>query len=284
MASVTLTIEEEYDMVEFSVLMSVYHKEKPEFLRQSLDSIFSQTLPPTEVVLVQDGPVPEAIAQVMDEYQASHPEMKLIKLDKGCGLGGALNEGLKHCSYDIVARMDTDDISKPDRFKEQVTWLAEHPDVDVCGSWIDEFSGEVNNVVSSRKPPQEHADIVSFSHKRNPMNHPTVVFRRKAVERAGSYQPFHLFEDYYLWVRMIQTGCHFHNIQRSLLFFRMSPDMFLRRGGFKYSCTEIRFQKKLHKMGHIGWGTMMQNIIYRTTVRNLPNSIRKFIYVGLLRR
>ena len=105
MASVTLTIEEEYDMVEFSVLMSVYHKEKPEFLRQSLDSIFSQTLPPTEVVLVQDGPVPEAIAQVMDEYQASHPEMKLIKLDKGCGLGGALNEGLKHCSYDIVARM-----------------------------------------------------------------------------------------------------------------------------------------------------------------------------------
>lgn len=270
-------------MVEFSVLMSVYHKEKPEYLRQSLDSVFNQTLPPTEVVLVQDGPVPEPISQVISEFQTAHKELKTIKLEKGRGLGGALNEGLKHCSYDLVARMDTDDICKPNRFETQLTWLAEHPDVDVCGCWIDEFAGDTDNVITSRKPPQEHADIVSFSRKRNPVNHPTVVFRREAVERAGSYQPFYLFEDYYLWIRMIQAGCRFHNIQRSLLFFRMSSDLFLRRGGVKYSCSEIRFQKKLHQMGHIGWCTMVTNIVYRTTVRNLPNRVRSYIYKHLLR-
>ena len=234
-------------------------------------------------MLVQDGPVPEAITQVMSAFQTAHPELKIVKLDKGMGLGDALNEGLKHCSYDLVARMDTDDICKPDRFETQITWIDQHPEIDVCGCWTDEFSGDINNVVASRKPPQDHDAIVSFSRKRNPLNHPTVVFRRQAVERVGSYQHFHLFEDYYLWIRMIQAGSKFHNIQRSLLYFRMSSDTFLRRGGFKYSCTENRFQKKMHQMGHISWGTMVRNMVYRTTVRNLPNPIRKFIYLGLLR-
>lgn len=271
-------------MTHFSVLMSVYDKENPDFLQQSLDSIFNQTLPPSEVVLVQDGPLSEQQLQVIQRFQTVHPELKTVPLAACHGLGGALNEGLRHCSYDLVARMDTDDISKPERFKTQIGWMEQHPETDICGSWIDEFMGDVSNVISSRRPPRDHKDIVNFARRRNPMNHPTVVFRRKAVEAAGGYQHFYLFEDYYLWIRMIMAGSRFHNIQQSLLYFRMSDDMFLRRGGLKYTRSEIRLQRQLHQIGFIGCGTMMRNIAYRTVVRNMPNKLRRLVYITLLRR
>jgi glycosyltransferase involved in cell wall biosynthesis len=271
-------------MSDFTVLLSVYHKEKPEYLRQSLDSVFSQTLPPTEVVLVQDGPITQELTAVVEDFLGKHPEMKTVKLAKGQGLGGALNEGLKHCSFELVARMDTDDICKPQRFQTQIAWMEAHPETDVCGCWIDEFLGDTSNIVSSRKPPVEHEAIVSFGRKRNPVNHPTVVFRKQAVEKAGGYQPFYLFEDYYLWIRMIQAGCKFHNIEQSLLFFRMSENMFHRRGGKAYSRSEIRLQREFHKMGYISWPTMAHNIVCRSTVRNLPNGLRKLVYLFLLRK
>lgn len=271
-------------MTHFSVLMSVYYKENPEYLQQSLDSIFNQTLPPSEVVLVQDGHMDEQLLEVIDRCQADHPEFKTVKLTECHGLGGALNEGLRHCSYDLVARMDTDDIAKPMRFKTQIEWMEQHPDTAVCGSWIDEFTTDTSHVISSRRPPRDHLNIVSFARKRNPINHPTVVFRRQAVENAGGYQHFYLFEDYYLWIRMIMAGCKFHNIQQSLLFFRMSDDTFQRRGGLKYTQSEIKLQRQLHQMGFIGWGTMIQNMTYRTIVRNMPNKLRRFVYITLLRR
>ncbi len=271
-------------MTQFSVLMSVYNKENPDFLQQSLDSIFNQTLPPSEVVLVQDGPINEQLQRVIDCCQTAHPELKTVKLTKCHGLGDALNEGMRACSNDLIARMDTDDICTPDRFEIQVKYMQEHPDTAICGSWIDEFTGDVSHVISSRKPPRDHQDIVSFARKRNPLNHPTVVFRRQAVEEVGGYQHFYLFEDYYLWTRMIMAGCKFHNIQQSLLLFRMSDDTFQRRGGLKYTQSEIRLQHQLHQMGFIGWGTMVQNLAYRTIVRNMPNKLRRFVYISLLRR
>ena len=271
-------------MTHFSVLMSVYNRENPDFLQQSLDSIFNQTLPPAEVVLVQDGPLDDELQQVIDCCQKAHKELKTVKLTTCHGLGSALNEGLRHCSYDLVARMDTDDLAKPERFKTQIEWMEQHPDTDVCGCWIDEFTGDTSNVISSRKPPRDHQDIVKFARKRNPINHPTVVFRRQAVEKAGGYQHFYLFEDYYLWTRMIMEGSRFHNIQDSLLFFRLSDNMFQRRGGLRYTQSEVRFQHRLHQMGFIGWGTMIQNIAYRSIVRNMPNKLRRFVYITLLRR
>jgi len=270
--------------MDFSVLMSVYAKEKPEFLRQSLDSIYTQTLPPTEVVMVQDGPITDELQSVIDDFASAHAEMKTVRLKESQGLGNALNEGLKHCSCDVIARMDTDDICKADRFEKQIGWMEAHPETDVCGSWIDEFIGDTSNLVASRKTPEEHSAIVAFSKKRNPVNHPTAVFRKQTVERVGSYQHFFLFEDYYLWVRMMQAGAVFHNIQESLLYFRMSKDMFHRRGGLAYSRSEINIQREFHRMGHISWGTMVQNIVYRVTVRNLPNPCRKFIYLFLLHK
>lgn len=163
----------------FSVLLSLYHKESPLFLRQSLTSIFTQTLLPIEVVLVEDGPLTDELYAVIKEFTSQHPELKVISLPTNRGLGKALNEGLKHCSYDLVARMDTDDIAKPDRFEKQLAIFLEHPEIDVVGAWIDEFEGEVSNVLSMRKVPEQHENILRFAKGRCPVNHPVVMFRRR---------------------------------------------------------------------------------------------------------
>ncbi|MCR4854523.1 MAG: glycosyltransferase [Prevotella sp.] len=269
--------------MKFSVLMSVYECEQPAHLKQALDSVFEQTLPPTEVVLVEDGPLtPELLAVIEDEQQL-HSSLNVLSLKENQGLGNALNEGLKQCHHELVARMDTDDVCKKERFARQVGFMEQHPDVDVLGSWVDEFVGDISQVVSTRRPPEHHDEIVRFGRKRNPINHPSVMFRRESVERAGGYQHFYLFEDYYLWARMIQNGARFHNLPEALLFFRMSGNMFQRRGGLSYVRTEIAFQQKLHQTGYIGYGRMLKNISIRTAMRIIPNKMRRFFYLRVLR-
>lgn len=253
-------------------------------MRESLESVFGQTLQPDEVVLVEDGPLTPALYEVVDELASQHTRIKRIVLEKNRGLGNALSEGLKHCSYDLVARMDTDDICKPERFARQVVFMENHPEIDVVGAWIDEFQETISNVTSTRKLPQNPQEIRSFGKKRNPMNHPVTMFRKQAVEAVGGYLPFSLFEDYYLWVRMMLNGSKMYNIPESLLYFRFSPEMCKRRGGLKYAYVEIRFQRLLHKLGYIGILTMMENVCIRLVTRLIPNSLRGWIYKKLLRR
>lgn len=268
----------------FSVLLSVYRKEQPAYLQQSLDSIFTQTLMPDEVVLVKDGPLTEELDLVIGDYCRKYPILKIVPLAQNQGLGKALNEGLKHCSYDLVARMDTDDIAKSDRFEKQVKVFEVHPEFDVVGAWIDEFEGDIKNVTSVRKLPSDHCAIVEFAKRRCPVNHPVVMFRKNAVQAAGGYLHFPLFEDYYLWIRMLLNGSRFYNIPEALLYFRLSPDMFKRRGGWKYAMDEIKFQRKLLDLGFIGFVRFIENVCVRFAVRILPNNFRGFLYTKILRK
>ena len=270
--------------MKFSVLLSLYYKESPLFLHDSLNSIFTQTLLPDEVVLVEDGPLTPALYEVVEDFVRRHTEIKRVVLEKNGGLGHALNEGLKYCSNDLVARMDSDDICKEERFARQVTFMENHPEIDVVGAWIDEFQDNISNVISTRKLPQQPDEIRVFGKKRNPMNHPVTMFRKQAVIDAGGYQPFPLFEDYYLWVRMILNGAKMYNIPESLLFFRFSPEMLKRRGGWRYACVEVRFQWRLHQLKYIGFPTMITNICIRMTTRIVPNNLRQWIYKKLLRK
>lgn len=267
----------------FSVLLSLYYKEKPTFLSQSLNSIFNQSIYPSEVIIVKDGPLTAELEKIVGVYQQKYPSLKIISLSQNQGLGRALNEGLKYCSYDIVARMDTDDIAKPDRFEKQLSFLETHPEIDVVGSWIDEFEGSIDNILSVRKLPETPEELFQYGKSRNPINHPAVMFRKSAVLRSGSYQHFPLFEDYYLWVRMLMNGSKFYNIQESLLYFRTSPDMFKRRGGLKYALTEIKLQYRFYTLGYISFCQMLKNDIVRTVVRLIPNSLRSVIYQKVLR-
>lgn len=267
----------------FSVLFSLYYKENPTFLRESLNSIFTQAILPGEIILVKDGPLTDELDSIIKEYECQYLILRTISLKTNQGLGKALNEGLKHCSHDLVARMDTDDIVKPDRFEKQLKIFQEDPEVDVVGSWIDEFEGDISHVVSVRRLPECHEEILSFAKKRNPINHPVVMFRKKAVLAAGGYQHFPLFEDYYLWVRMLMNGAKFYNVQESLLYFRSSPDMFKRRGGLKYVGTEVRFQNFLLRSHFISFPRYVQNVIIRVMTRIMPNRWRTFLYRKKLR-
>ena len=271
-------------MNHISVLISVYCKEKPDNLRQSLDSIFSQTMPPNEVVLVEDGPLTEALDEIIAIYSKQHQELHVVKLPENVGLGLALKEGLKQCRNNLVARMDSDDISKPERLEKEFAYMEQHPETDVVGSWTDEFSENITQLITTRKVPETHEQLVSFSKKRNPMKHPTVMFRKKSVENAGSYQDCPLFEDYDLWIRMIHKNARFHNLQEPLLYFRLSKDFYNRRGGWNYIIKELNFQRSLHKNGHISLVTMMMNIVIRAILRMLPNNWRQKGYYFLLRR
>ena len=268
----------------FSVLLSLYAKESPTFLASSLDSIFHQTLLPTEIILVKDGPLTAELDAIVSDYAVRYPVLKVVALPQNQGLGRALNEGLKHCSYDIVARMDTDDISKPDRFEKQIAVFRKHPELDLVGAWIDEFEEDIHHVISTRKLPERHEDVMSYATRRNPVNHPVVMFRKSAVLAAGGYQHFPLFEDYFLWVRMLKNGAKFYNIQESLLYFRTTPNMFKRRGGWKYAMDEVRFQNVMRKMKMITWGRFLMNVAIRFPVRIMPNKLREVIYKKSLRK
>ena len=270
-------------MISFSVLLSIYNRESPISLCQSLDSIFSQILFPHEVVLVKDGPLTDDLERVINKYQSKYYILKVVSLPVNQGLGKALNEGLKHCSHDLVARMDTDDIAKPERFEKQVKIFQKHPEVDVVGSWIDEFERDISHVVSVRRLPECHEDIRQFAKRRNPINHPVVMFRKSAVLAAGGYRHFPLFEDYYLWIRMLMNGAKFYNIQESLLYFRFSPEMFKRRGGWKYMINELHFLQMMRQMHFISFSQFMQNLFVRFSIRLIPNSLRAIIYTKLIR-
>ncbi|MCI7576491.1 MAG: glycosyltransferase [Bacteroidales bacterium] len=266
----------------YSVLLSVYHKEYPNYLRESLDSVLCQTLPPDEVVIVKDGPLTDELEAVLADFTARYPIIKIVPLEKNVGLGSALNEGLRHCSHDLVARMDTDDISKPERFEKQIRFMAEHPEVDVCSAWIEEFETDTAHVHSIKKVPETHEEIMRYAKYRSPINHAVAVYRKEAVLKAGGYSGFP--EDYYLWVKMLLAGAKCYNLQESLYYCRFSQELIQRRGGWWYAKADVRSELDFYKMGFISLPLLVYNVIIRVTVRLTPPSVRTFIYKRLLRK
>jgi glycosyltransferase involved in cell wall biosynthesis len=269
----------------FSVLIPVYAKENPENFTQALNSIIKQTLIPSEIVIVKDGPLTSELDNVIESFARSYGNLfKIVFLEKNAGLGVALKLGVLNCSNEIIARMDSDDIASPLRFEKQIGFLGENIDIDIVGTWIAEFVNNPSEIVSVRTVPQFHQDILKFAKFRNPMNHMTVMFRKKAVLDAGNYQHFISFEDYYLWCRMLINGAKFANIPEPLVFVRRGINFVKRRGGLVYFRQEIEFQKKLYKIGFISMFEFVRNIILRGSVRLLPSFFLESLYTTILRR
>ncbi|SJZ68806.1 glycosyltransferase [Porphyromonas crevioricanis] len=269
----------------FSVLMSVYYKENPNFLHDSLQSIFEQSLPAPEVVIVWDGPLTKELETILCDYKQHHPqEIKYIRLPQNKGLGNALNIGLRHCSHELIVRMDTDDIAHRNRFEQQVAYLQAHPEVDVISSAIDEFTDSPEDIVAVRRLPEQHQELVRFAKHRSPMNHPAVAFRKSSVQRAGGYVHFPYFEDYYLWARIIQQGGRLYCSPDSLLSFRMNRDTYGRRKGWRYALSEVHLQNTFLKMGFINKGQYVRNLCLRVPPRFMPRSLLSIIYKHCLRK
>ncbi len=268
----------------FSVLMSVYAKDRPAWVREALDSVLSNTIKPAEVVVVVDGPIPADLQAVLDEFSAKYPQIKLCPLVKNGGLGPALAYGLQQCSNELVARMDADDISLPDRFDKQLVYFAAHPQTAVLGGQIQEIDGDSLQPVAVRTVPQADPEIKQFLKTRSPFNHVTVMFRKSTVLAVGNYIPFLLMEDYYLWVRLAAGNYQMANLPDILLNVRVDGAMYGRRGGWKYFKSNLAISQKLREMGLISWPVHVFNATARFCVQVLmPNSVRSYFYRKALR-
>lgn len=232
-----------------SVLMSVYIKEKPEYLRASLESVMTQTCPVNEVMLVEDGPLTEELYAVIQEYRNRYPEvLRTFAFEKNRQLGRALAKGVELCSNDLVARMDTDDIAMPDRIEKQAAYMQTHPEVHVLGGAIREFNDE-GTTDRIKLMPKTQEEILSYVKNRNPLNHMTVMFRRSAILEAGNYQHFPYLEDYSLWSRMLSKGYQIRNIDEILVKARTSMALVKRRSGWSYFKDFSRLRKFQHELG-----------------------------------
>lgn len=270
--------------MKYSVLMSVYEKENPKWLAESIESILQQTVQPAEFVIVCDGKLTDALDRVLQKYQLEQPGIfRVFRLPENQGLGAALNYGLKQCRYDYVARMDSDDISFPKRCEKQLA-VMEEKQLDLAGAIVLEFEGDIKNVTNQRITPRTQEEIIAFSKKRNPFNHPVVMFRKEAVLAAGGYQPFPYFEDYFLWVRILEQGAKCYNIMEPLLFMRAGEGMMKRRGGISYVKCIWRFKWELHRRGYTTWLQFLQSTLPHVIVSLIPNGLRKWIYQKLLRK
>ena len=263
--------------MKFSVLMSLYSKEQPDCLQQCLESLSQQTLQADEIVVVYDGPVTDQLKAVMDEWKAKLP-IKIIKLKENIGLGKALQHGLEHCQYDLIARMDTDDICRADRFEKQVKCFDEDEELTCLGSWIDEFGGEPSKVTSVRKVPLRDDEIRQFSKLRSPMNHMTVVYKKSAVIDAGGYLHLAYMEDYYLWLRMLAKGYKFRNLEDSLVYARTGHGMLERRGGLEYFKSELKLSRIKRNLGVAKRFEAYSSMMLRAGARVVSVENRKRIY------
>lgn len=267
-------------MEKYSVLMSLYKKEHPEYLRLALDSMLNQTVKPDEIVLVEDGPLTPELYAILDEY----PMLHRVKNEKNLGLGLALNEGLKVCRNELVARMDTDDISKPDRCEKQLRRFEEKPELAIVGSHIDEFVGTPDNIISQRKVPLTSEAIYNFAKKRSAFNHPAVMYRKSAVLAEGGYSDLKRNQDVDLFGRMLFKGYKAENIDEALLWFRSSDELAARRKSWENTKSYIDTIKKFWKMGYSSFADYAKVAVAQTGMFILPTSMQNWVYKKFLRK
>lgn len=270
--------------MEYSVLISVYYKEKAEYLIECLESMVHQTVEPSEIVIVKDGKLTVELEDVLTEYKTKYQRLfKFVCLEKNVGLGLALAEGIKNCSYELIARMDSDDISIPNRCELQLREFAQDSLLDVCGGYIKEFCDSKEGVVSIRKVPLVDSEIKEYQKRRDAVNHVTVMFKKSKVLEAGNYQHALLMEDSLLWTNMILHGATFKNIADYLVYVRTGADMFKRRGGLKYFKKYKNGRKIILQTGYISKWDYYYTLLVQLIFSILPNSVREFVYEKLLR-
>lgn len=270
----------------FSVLLSVYVKEKPEYLDECLNSIFENTILPNDVVIVKDGPLTKELDDILNKYAKKYASINIVALEKNSGLGIALNHGLKYCKNDLVARMDTDDICDKKRFAVQLQAFEKNKNASVVGGYITEFIDTPENIVSIRKVPTNFESLKSYSKKRNPVNHVTVMFNKKDIIEVGGYQKVKDvgYEDYDLWIRLILRKKLIVNIDNVMVNVRVGSDMYKRRGDKKRLKTALYFRKKLWKVGYYSFFHYIYYSVQTIAFACVPSFVRKILYKNILRK
>lgn len=266
--------------------MSIYYNEKASNLDECFKSIFNQTVKPNEIILIKDGPLTSELNAVIKKYKdIKDIDLIIHEFSENKGLALALQKGIELCNFEYIARMDSDDIARNDRFEIQVNNLITEPNVDIIGSHIIEFDDCIENVLSARKVPLNHFDILNYSKKRNPFNHMTVMYKKSAVINSGNYQRLNGpgYEDYDLWIRMITSGYICKNINDYLVYARTGKEMYKRRGDIKRLKTALNFRRKLYKNGYINFLQYFKSYTATLLFILVPQFIRGSIYKLMLR-
>jgi len=262
----------------FSVLLAVYAGDDPVHLQRSLRSVTDeQTRPPAEVVVVRDGPVGSDLEQAVDAAAAA-TDIPVVRLDRqhNEGLGRALDAGLARCRFDVVARQDADDISLPQRFAVQLPVI--EAGAELVGSALLEFGEDENDIRGRRRPPTGEAEIRRQARFKDPFNHPTVVYRRAAVQAVGGYEHLPLMEDYWLFVRMLESGVRAANVADALVLYRVGAGAYARRGGRALLRSELELQRRMRAAGYVTRVQYVRNVAVRGGYRLVPEPVRKAAY------
>ena len=272
-------------MEKYSVLMSLYVKEKPEYLSVAIDSILNQTVRPDQIVIVKDGPLTDELDEIVAKYVNENIDIfTVVTSEENIGLGRALNLGLKHCRNELVARMDTDDISKPQRCEKQLKVFEINPELSIVGSFVDEFYSSPDEVVSVRAVPEKHEDIYNFAKKRSAFNHPAVMYRKSKVLENGGYADLRRNQDVDLFGRMLFSGCKAQNIGESLLWFRSNDALARRRKSWENTKSYINTIKRFWKMGYASFTDYAIVAIAQTGMFLMPVKLQHWIYRKFLRK
>jgi len=269
-------------MTDFSVLMPVYYKEVPEYLNQCLESLVVQTYPATEIVIVKDGLLSEELEKVLSVWQDKLP-LKIVGYEENKGIIFALNFGFQFCSYELVARMDSDDICLPDRFEKQIEYFNKNTDVVLLSGYISEFNNKPNDIYSIRKVPVGNSSIIKYLKTRSAFNHPSVMYKKSAVFAVGSYTGVDGLEDHDLWIRIVHSGYKVDNLREILVYVRIGNNMISRRHGLSYAKKEINFFYRQKCNSFLTTPEFIKALLLRIPMRFIPSKILKFIYLKYLR-
>lgn len=270
--------------MEYSVLMTVYGKDNPEYFRKSLLSMLKQTKEPNEIVIVKDGPVSIEIQEIIDEFSIKYEDVIIqVQLEKNIGLGLALNEGLKVCKNELIARMDSDDISLPTRCEKQIEEFLKNPNLDIVGCPVIEFVGETDNVVGKRDVPLDNMTIHKYARRRDPFNHPTVMYKKSKVMKYGPYGNYRKNQDTALWIELLSNGCIASNIEEYLLMFRFDEGTYKKRKSWINTKLLINIRWHGFKIGFNSFFDFLIVSSMQLGVYIMPTEFQKFVYTKILR-
>lgn len=272
---------------DFSVLLPVYVGDQPEFFFRAVSSATrEQELSPKQLVVVCDGPVDESISDFLHRASRGQEndllgpiDVRVVRLKHNMGLANALNIGLAHCSHEIVARVDADDISLPQRFAIQIPLI--EGGLGLLGSAIQEFSDDEAEAGLVRSMPTSEEEIRRVISYRSPFAHPSVVYRKSAVEAVGGYEHLQLMEDYLLFARMVAAGVPCGNTPEVLVRYRVGSGAYKRRGGRHMLRSEMRLQKIFRSEGIVSNAQFARNLAIRGGYRLIPTDLRQLLYRGV---
>lgn len=269
--------------MKYSVLMTVYKKDNPQYLKLAIESMIMQTSIPDEIVIVKDGEITNELQSVIDNIDNKNIVISQIQLEKNVGLGLALNEGIKKCKNELIARMDADDISLPERCKKQLEIFEKDSNVDIVGCHVKEFTESPDNIVGKRRVPLTNKDIHNYAKKRDPFNHPTVMYKKSKVLKVGGYGNYRKNQDTELWIKMLYAGCVAQNIDDYLLLFRFDENTYKKRKSWINTKLLIEIRKKAYKIGFSSFGDFIIVSIMQLCIFLMPSAFQKIIYKKILR-